>query len=270
VDKDEGAGSVLRIGGATMRYRNIIRFGLCLLALVVISGCGEDFPILTRTLEVSGIEVAESSIGVGETTRVKASVDYSGDETVLMYDWTVEAGEIQEIEDRAGEAIYKAPDEQGTYFINVVVSDGSTSDEGTVEIMVGQQAIESLILDRDTHWPAAAHKDKLAYNVNIKKVVSQRVLLHYDITQDQDEFDAFLTIQIGQNIVTVPEEMAIGGEQPSTAKRTVRDIDVSNVITGPGRYMITFYIMPGDRVENGWLMNEAKVIGVEGTSDPQQ
>ncbi|UCC15908.1 MAG: hypothetical protein JSU58_05905, partial [Dehalococcoidales bacterium] len=138
----------------------------------------------------------------------------------------------------------------------------------TVQINVSQQAVESLILDLDTHWPATAHKDKLAYNVKINKVVSSKVLLYYDITQDRDEFDAFLSIQIDQTIVL--QETAIGAEQPSTAKRTVREIDVSSVIASPGRYMITFYIRPGDRVENGWLMNEAKIIGVQGTSDPQQ
>ena len=248
-----------------MKYKTVIRFALCSLALVVIFGCGEDFPILTESLEIGDLRVTQSSIGAGETTTVEASVDYSGDETVLIYNWTADAGTIQGFN---GKASYIAPSSPGTYSISLRVMDGVISSERTVEITVGQQTIESLVLDRNTHWPAVDHKDKLAYNVNIKTVVSGRVLLHYDITQDQDEFDAFLSIQIGQK--TVLPEMAIGGEQPSTAKRTTDDIDVSNVITGPGRYMITFYIRPGDRVENGWLMDEAKIIGVQGTSDPQQ
>jgi hypothetical protein len=233
--------------------------------LVVIFGCGEDFPILTETLEISNLEAVQSSVGVGETTTVEASVDYSGDETVLMYTWTADAGIISGTGSRA---TYIAPGNPGTYSIDVTVTDGVISAGKTVDISVGEQAVDSLILDRDTHWPATAHKDKLAYDVRIKSITSGRVLLHYDITQDQDEFDAFLSIQIGQR--TILEETAIGAEQPSTAKRTIDDIDVSNVITSPGRYMITFYIRPGDRVQNGWLMNEAKITGVQGTSDPQQ
>jgi len=248
-----------------MRYKIIIRFALCSLILVVIFGCGEDFPIFTETLEISELEVTRSSIGTGETTTIEASVDYSGDETVLIYNWTASAGTIQGAGDKA---TYIAPGSSGTYSISLRVTDGVISRERTVAITVGQQSVESLILDRNTHWPAAASKDKLAYDVNIKTVVSGKILLHYDITQDQDEFDAFLSIQIGQK--TVLPEMAIGGELPSTAKRTIDEIDVSSVITGTGRYMVTFYIRPGDRVENGWLMNEAKIVGVQGTSDPQQ
>ena len=248
-----------------MRRKTIIRFVLCSVILVVIFGCGEDFPTLTETLEITDLNVAQSSIGVGETTTLETSVDYSGDPTVLLYTWTASAGIITGSDSKA---IYIAPSNQGIYSINVRVTDGVISKERTVEINVSQQSIGSIILDRDTHWPALAHKDKLAYNVNIKSVVSGRILLHYDITQDQDGFDAFLSVEIDQEAVLL--ETAIGGEQPSTGVRTIDEIDVSGFIPGPGRYMITFYIRPGDRVENGWLMNEAKITGVEGTSDPQQ
>lgn len=248
-----------------MKYKTMIRFTVCLLALVVIFGCGEDFPILTETLEITDLKIAQSSIGAGETTTVSASVDYSGDETVLMYRWTTEAGAITGSGNRA---TYIAPGNPGTYYIDLTVSDGVISAGETVAVEVGQQSVESLVLDRDTHWPAVDRKDKLAYNVNIKRVAGAKVSIYYDITQDQDEFDAFLSIQIDQK--TVLQEIAIGAEQPSTAKRTTGEVDVSSVITGPGRYMINFYMRPGDRVENGWLMNEAKIIGVQGTSDPQQ
>ncbi len=248
-----------------MRYRTIVGFALCLLVMLVIFGCGEDLSIFTETLEIQSLEATQSSIGVGETTTIEASVYYSGDATVLIYEWTADGGTVG---GSGGRATYIAPGSPGTYFVSLKVSDGVTSEERTVQINVGQQAVESLILDRDTHWPATSSKDKLAYDVNIKKVVSGKVLIHYDITQDQDQFDAFLSIQINQR--TVLQETAIGAEQPSTSKRTIREVDVSGVITSPGRYMVTFYIRPGDRVESGWLMNEARIIGVQGTSDPQQ
>lgn len=255
----------INLWGVIMKHRTIVCFAVFSLLLVLFFGCGEDFPILTETLDITDLKATQSSIGVGETTTIEALVDYSGDETVLMYTWTADAGSIQGSDSRA---TYIAPGNQGTYVISLRVSDGVISDERTVEISVGKQSVESMTLDLDTHWPAVANKDKLAYSVNIKNVVSEKVLIYYDITQDQAKFDAFLSIQIDG--VTVLEETAIGAEQPSTAKRTVDEVDVSHIITGPGRYTIVFYIRPGDDVENGWLMNEAKIIGVQGTSDPQQ
>ncbi len=70
-------------------------------------------------------------------------------------------------------------------------------------------------------------------------------------------------LEVGQKVIL--QDMAIGNEQPSTGIRTIRDIDVTDIINKPGQYKITFYIRPGDRASNGWLMNEAKLIGVEGS-----
>lgn len=248
-----------------MRYKTIIRFALYSLLLVLIFGCGEDLPILTETLEVRNLTPAQSSIGAGETTIVESTVSYTGDETVLLYRWSADAGTIQ---GSNGKATYIAPENPGTYTISLRVTDGVISDEKTTIISVGQQAVDSLILDRDMHWPALDNKDKLAYNVNIKSVTGRKILLYYDITQDKAQFDAFLSVEI--NGVTVLRETAIGAEQPSTAKRTRDNIDVTNFITGPGRYVVAFYLsIPGDVVKDGWLMNEAKITGVQGTSDPQ-
>jgi len=249
-----------------MRYRTVIRFGLCSLMLVVVLGCGEDFSLFPGNLEIESMEAGQPSIGVGETTTIAASVSYSGDETVLTYEWTADAGTVG---GTGSTATYIAPGASGTYFITLIVSDGVISDERTVQISVGQAAVDSLIMELDTHWPAAAHKDKLEYKVNVKSITG-KVLIYYDITQDRDEFDAFLSIQIDQIDVLSPAERAIGAEQPSTAKRTVDQIDVSHVINSTGWHTITFYIRPGERMANGWLMNEAKIIGVQGTSDPQQ
>ncbi len=249
-----------------MKYKTAIRFALCSLLLVVLFGCGEDLPIITETLEVRNLTPAQSSIGAGETTIVESTVSYTGDETVLLYRWSADAGTIQ---GSNGKATYIAPENPGTYTISLRVTDGVISDEKTTTITVGQQSVDSLILDLDTHWPALDSKDKLAYNVNIRSVTSSKILLYYDITQDKAQFDAFLSIEI--NGAVVLRETAIGAEQPSTAKRTKGDIDVTGVITGPGRYVVTFYLlMPGSVVKDGWLMNEAKITGVQGTSDPQQ
>ena len=247
-----------------MKCGTRIRFALCSLILVIIVGCGEDFSLFPETLDIENIKVGQSSIGAGETTTIEAAVSYSGDETALMYEWSADAGEV------GGGAIatYIAPGASGAYFITLVVSDGAISDERTVQINVGQPAGGSLTLDVSTHWPAMDHKDKLTYRVNVKSITGGNVSLYYDITQDQDPFDAFLSIQIDET--TVLSETAIGAEQPSTAKRADGEINVSHVINDTGWYTITFYIRPGDNERDGWLLNEAKLTGVQGTSDPQQ
>ena len=119
------------------------------------------------------------------------------------------------------------------------------------------------MLSNNTHWPAKEFKDKLSYNVNITRIPETKVIIHFDITQDKDKFDSFLIIEIDGKVVL--QDMAIGNEQPSTGIRTIRDIDVTNIIKEPRRYTVTFYMRPGDRTENGWLMNEARIIGVEGS-----
>ncbi len=248
-----------------MKHKTIIRFALCSLALAVIIGCGEDLSIFSETLEIDEIKLGQSSIGTGETTTMEATVYYSGDETALEYDWTVDGGEIS---GSGSSAVYRAPNTPGTYEIKITVTDGDVSSEEKITISVGQQSVESVILGVSTHWSADELEGKLVYSVYIERVVSGRVTLHYKITQDRDASDAYLRIQIDQQ--TVLPSTAIGGQLPSTAKVTTRDLDVSGIISSPGRYIITFYIKPANRTNNGWLLNEAKLTGVQGTSDPQQ
>jgi len=248
-----------------MRHKNIFRFALCSIALLVIFGCGEDFAIFTETLEISEVRAGQSSIDTGGTTTLDASVYYSGDATVLIYEWSADGGQVSS---SGSSAVYKAPNSPGVYSIEVTVTDGVVSSGKTVTITVGQQAVDSLTLDVNTHWSADQVEGRLSYSVDIERVTGGRVILHYEITQDRDDFDAYLRIQINQQ--TVLPSMSIGAEQPSTAKKTVNDIDVSSVIRSIGRYTVTFYIKPANRTNNGWLLNVAKLTGVRGTSDPQQ
>jgi len=249
-------------------YMKYIIYILLLLGIIFIIGCGSDIPttISNETLNVRELKATQLSIGTEETTTIEASVDYSGDITVLMYTWTATGGKVTGSSNRV---TYEAPNTSGLYSISVKVTDGAISSGNTIEIRVAQQSsTTTIILDSDTHWPSENLKDKLAYNINVTKVASGKVLLHFEITQDNDKFDAFLSIQIDQQ--TVLPEMAIGNEQPSTGKVTTRDVDVSDAIKTPGRYVVAFYIRHGNIVQNGWLLNEAKLTGVEGSADPQQ
>ncbi|HGJ64381.1 TPA: hypothetical protein ENS27_03200 [bacterium] len=214
-----------------------------------------------ETLKLSDLRLSSPSIIAGDTTTIEALSLYSGDETALSHSWSASAGFIQ---GEGNKATYMAPRESGVYSVNVKATDGMVSSERTAEIDVKQGTPEaSILICRNTYFPAKTMKDKLTFNITVNKIPGTKVLLHYDITQDKDKFDTFLSIEINQKFVL--QDMAIGNEQPSTGVRTNRDLDVTNVITKPGQYTITFYIRPGDRTENGWLMNEAKLIGVDGS-----
>ena len=251
-----------------MNRKNIIFIAFFLIISMILVGCGEDINDLLspETLDVSSLKTSQTTVGVGDTTTVTASVTYSGDATVLMYTWTATGGKIR---GNGSSVVYEAPSTPGVYSISVKVTDGAISSGKTIEIRVTQEsATPSLIVDQNTYWSSEAVKDKLAYDVNVTKIDTGKVILHFEITQDQDDFDTFLSIDIDGNVVQ--PKMAIGAQLPSTGKFTARDVDVSNVIQVPGRYMINLYIEPGDRVQNGWLLNELKLAGVEGSSDPQQ
>jgi len=216
-----------------------------------------------ETLKLNDIRFNNPMINVGDTTTIEAMSEYSGDGTALTHVWTTNAGVIL---GSGSKATYRAPEKAGTYSINVKATDGAISSERTTEIIVEQGAPgSSALLGSNAFFPAQALKDKLSYNLKVTRIPETKVMLHFDITQDNDKFDSFLSIEIGDKVIL--KDMAIGDEQPSTGIRTIRDIDVTNVITEPGQYIITFYIAPGDRTEKGWLMNEARVIGVEGSME---
>jgi WD40 repeat protein len=214
-----------------------------------------------ETLRLSDIRVSAPSLVAGDTTSIEALSIYSGDETALSHVWKANAGLIQ---GTGNKATYVAPEEAGTYSVNVRATDGAISSERTTEVNVEQGASKSsVLLGSNTYWSAKVLKDKISYSINVSRIPSTKVLLHFDITQDKDKFDAFLSVEVGQKVIL--QDMAIGNEQPSTGIRTIRDIDVTDIINKPGQYKVTFYIRPGDRASNGWLMNEAKLIGVEGS-----
>ncbi len=215
----------------------------------------------TETLKLNDLKFASPNVLTGDTTTVEAMSIYSGDETALKHLWTTNAGVIQ---GTGNKAIYRAPERPGIYSVNVRATDGAISSERTAEINVEQGKPESSILiSSNTYWPGKDFKDKLSYNVKVIRIPESKVVLHFDITQDKDKFDSFLTIEIDGRVIL--QDMAIGNEQPSTGIRTIKDIDITNIIKEPKNYKINFYMRPGDRTEMGWLMNEARIIGVEGS-----
>jgi hypothetical protein len=209
------------------------------------------------------IELKSSAIELesGDTATIEAQVEYSGQESFLSYTWSATGGGIVGSGKRV---VYIAPEEPGVQTITLTVTDGVVINQKSVTISV--KAISgTLTIGSNTHWPAKALNDVLRYEVTVDRVSRNRVELKYDITQDQDKVDIFLSITI--NGTTVLNRKAIGGFIPSTAKRTVDKIDASNVIQAPGKYIIEFSLELINLVKNGWLLNEAKLIGVEGRAE---
>ena len=251
-----------------MKCKSIIIIAFLLIISMILIGCGQDINniLSPETLDVTDLKTSQTTIGVGDTMTVEASVIYSGDTTVLMFTWSATGGKVR---GSGSTVVYEAPSAPGSYSISVKVTDGAISSGKTITIRVTQEsATPSIIIDQDTYWSSEAVRDKLAYDAKITKIATGKVILHFEITQDKDDFDAQLGIEIDGKVVL--PGMFIGAEQPSTGKVTIRDIDVSKVINAPGRYMINLYIEPGNRAQNGWLLNELKLVGVEGSSDPQQ
>jgi hypothetical protein len=233
-----------------------------ILPLLIIIGCGEDqlYAPVRGTLKITELTSSATELDSGDTATIECQVEYSGQESFLSYTWSVTSGNIA---GNGKQVVYTAPEEPGVQTITITVTDGTVIDQQSITISV--KAISSMItVGSNTHWPAKALDDVLRYEVTIDKVSNNKVELKYDITQDQDKVDTFLSITI--NGTTVLNKKAIGGFIPSTAERTIDKIDVSNVIRAPGKYTIEFSLELTNLVKNGWLLNEAKLLRVEGTS----
>ena len=231
-------------------------------SLFIITGCGEEplYAPARGTLEILELKSNVTELESGDTVTIEAQVKYSGREAFLDYTWNATGGSIS---GNSKQIVYTAPEEPGVQTITLTVTDGDVIDQQSITISV--KAISNMLtIDSSTHWPAEALNDVLRYEVTVDGVFSNRVELKYDITQDQDKVDAFFSIIIDGT--TVLSEKAIGGFIPSTAERTVDKIDVSHFIQAPGKYTIEFSLELTNLVENGWLLNEAKLLRVEGAS----
>ncbi|MFQ6041189.1 MAG: hypothetical protein ACE5PV_10065 [Candidatus Poribacteria bacterium] len=239
-----------------------IIFTAILALFIIITGCGEDqlYAPARGALKIVELKSSMTELESGDTATIECQVEYSGQEAFLSYTWNATGGSIK---GNGKQIIYTAPEEPGVQTITLTVTDGEVIDQRSITISV--KAISNAItVASDTHWPAKELNDVLRYEVTVDAVFSDRVELKYDINQDRDKVDAFLSITVDGTVVL--NKKAIGGFIPSTAERTIDKIDVSDVIQAPGRYTIEFSLELTHLVENGWLLNEAKLLRVEGTS----
>ena len=77
------------------------------------------------------------------------------------------------------------------------------------------------------------------------------------------ETGAFLSVEVDG--ILIVEEAAIGEVDPVERIIITRKTDVSEVITGPGRYEITLTLAVVNAIDRGWLLQKAALIGAEGS-----
>ncbi len=235
---------------------------ILLITFVLFISCGDDEQLYSppkEYLEIKELKSNQTEIEYGETTTITAVIEYSGDESLLSYQWSATAGNIA---GKSSSATYIAPDEPGTQTITITVTDEVVIAQETVNIVIKSPA-HQLIIGENTHWQAVSLNDVLRYDVKVDQIFRDRVELKYDITQDKDEAGAWLNITINGNFVLEDEKIGL----PATPERTIERVDVSNVIKTPGLYTVEFSLSLLKRVGQGWLLNTANIIGVEGTSE---
>ena len=234
---------------------------LWIFGLVLIGCSGDDtLTVPTRhTVDLSELNLTTQTLGPGGTTTVIAGFEYSGDEADLIFRWEASGGQIV---GNASSVTYIAPDVTGVYTIRLQLTDGFAAAEQAITVEV--VALQSLLIDSDTYWAGQDETLLLKYQVSITHILQQPVALRYDIVQDKAETGAFLSLEV-DGILLVEEE-AIGEVQPAGRIAIMKQVDVSRIITGPGRYEVTLTVTVVNSVERGWLLQKAELIGAEGSA----
>ena len=236
-------------------------FPLCLIVLILI-GCGDyEDPIgpVWNTIEINELSVTNQKLALGDTTTVSTTFDYSGDPADLIFRWAASGGQIV---GTTSSVTYIALDAPGTHTITLRLTDGLQVAERS--ILVEVVPAQSLSIDFDTYWTGHNETLVLKYQVNVTQLLRQTVTLRYNILQDAARTGAFLNVEV--NGVLLVEEEAIGEVRPVERPVITGRVDVSRIITGPGRYEVTLILAVVNVVERGWLLQKAELIGAEGSA----
>ena len=230
--------------------------------ILILVGCDTDptlTPPIRHTVEISELSLADQTLEAGGTTTIVATFDYSGNEVDLIFRWDASSGQII---GEASSVTYVASDTLGTHTITLQLTDGFAMAEHAITVEVLAQ--QSLLIDADTYWSGQGETLVLKYQVNVTQIVHQPVILQYVIVQDEARTGVFLNVDV--NGVLLVEEEAIGEVNPAEKIIINGRTDVSEVITGPGRYEITLTLTVVNAVERGWLLEKAELIGAEGSA----
>lgn len=227
------------------------------LSVIIACDTSNLLSIDAETLKIK-IESEAHTVNIGDTTTINANVNYSGDSSILSYEWQASGGRI------AGDGasvVYVVPQTSGTYTIKVKVFDGNVTanDAIQVEVKLGH----AIVTMPDSYWQGNTFTQSLTYRVNIEKIFRDDITLQYEILQDTARAGVFLTITI--NDIPVVRNRAIGDVQPADQLLIADDVDISSNIIGPGTYEFIFTLDVVNVMEDAWLLRKLTLIGVEGT-----
>ena len=238
---------------------SLLPIGIFIFMLI---GCDTDqtvTPPIRHIIGISELNLTDLTLESGDTTTISATFDYSGDEADLIFGWEASSGEI--VGDGSN-VTYVASNAPGTHTITLQLTDGFAMAEHsvTVEVLVPQ----SLLIDSDVYWTGEGATLVLRYQVNVTQILHQPIILRYDIVQDEARTGAFLSVDA--NGVLLIEEEAIGEVDPIEGISIIGEVDLSRIITGLGAYEIALTLVVVNPVERGWLLQEAALLGAEGSA----
>lgn len=235
-----------------------------ILILILITGCGEDISQLLPQdkLQIVKIEAGSEELDPGNTTTLKAVIEYSANEELLRYKWSAASGQISS---QGKTAVYIAPKNSGTDTVTLTITDGILTEKRSIPIVIRPTVSHELLIGARIHWPALLENDLLKFNVKVAQIFNPKIKLLYDVQKDKEKFNAFLSIQVDKKTILVDE--GVGDDLPGG--RSVGEVDVSDIIKSQGLYVLSLYIKPGNRSKEGWILNSAKLTGAEGTSNLQ-
>ena len=239
----------------------MLLYPICILILILI-GCDTDqtlTPPVRHTVEISELSLTNRTLEAGGTATITATFDYSGDVADLIFRWEASSGQII---GEGSSVTYVASNTPGTHRITLQLTDGFAMAEHAITVEVHPQ--QSLAIDADTYWVGQGETLALKYQINVTQILHQPVILQYDIVQDEARTGAFLNVDIDG--VLLVEEEAIGEVDPPERIVIMGQIDVSRIITGQGRYEVTLTLAVVNAVVDGWLLQNAVLIGAEGSA----
>ncbi|RKU26587.1 hypothetical protein C6497_13545 [Candidatus Poribacteria bacterium] len=247
-----------------LKPSNRIRLNLFLLYTLIfligiILACDTE-NLLNTDFEMLEIEVKSDSqeLIIGDTTTLKATVDYSGDPSALIYKWSANDGRIL---GNGSSIVYVAPQSAGRYTITLEVTDGNTKKTSSIHIDV--EVGNAIILLSNRYWNGNAFTQELTFRLRVDEIHRENITLRYEILQDSAEIGAFLSIAI--NDTNILQDHLIGTVQPDEPLIVIDDIDISHLITDTGIYEVKLTLDVVDVMENAWLLKKLVLIGLDGT-----
>ena len=242
----------------TIRLKFLFLFPTIFL-IGIITACDTE-NLLNTDLEMLEIEVETESqqLIIGDTTTLNATVDYTGDHSVLIYKWNAEAGRIL---GNGRSIVYVAPQSAGRYKISLEVTDGKTIK--TFSLHIDVEIGNAIILLPNRYWKGNTFTQELTFRLSVQEIHRENVTLRYEILQESARIGAFLSIAI--NDTNTMQDNLIGIVQPDEPMIIIDDIDVSHIITDTGVYEVKLTLDVIDVMDNAWLLKKLMFIGLEGT-----